>query len=450
MQVIEKPSGVTPLVAGAPTAVPSTASPDFWTELGPLPAEAPGSLAIGQSVTSALLALRMNQMRAFLTALGIIIGVAAVITMVSLGAGASASIQQRLAGLGTNLLTIQPGSAGPPGQARGGAGSLQSLTEEDVVAIQDEVPGLAAVSPGVEAGGIQVVAGNQNWSTTVQAGYPALLSIQSWSIASGAAYGDQDEASSALVCDIGSTVATNLFGTTNPIGQQIMVRDVPFTVEGVLATKGSGGFRDEDDVILMPYTTAQIRLFGQTHLNAIYVQVANASQITAVQTQLESLLRAQHHLTTATQTDDFRIFNNEQMVQTAQSTTQTLTFLLGGVAAVSLLVGGIGIMNIMLVSVTERTREIGIRLAVGARQGNILTQFLIEAIILSVVGGMIGIGVGVLGSTILSRLAGWTTLVTLPAVLVAFGFAAGVGVFFGYYPARRASQLNPIDALHYE
>jgi len=435
---------------GVSPTTPGVSAPDYWTELGPLSSETSGSMAIGQSIASAFEALRMNKLRAFLTALGIIIGVSAVIVMVSLGSGASASIQQRLSGLGTNLLTIQPGSAGPPGQASGGAGSQPTLSEADVVAIQQGIPGLSAVTPILQTSNVQVIAGNQNWSTTVQAGYASIFSIQSWTIASGAAFDNQDEANSALVCDIGKTVATNLFGTTNPVGQQIMVRNVPFTIKGVLASKGSSGFRDEDDVILIPFSTAQIRLFGQTHVNTIYVQVADASQITTVQSELESLLRLQHHLLLASQTDDFRIMNNQQIVQTVQATTQTLTYLLGGIAAVSLVVGGIGIMNIMLVSVTERTREIGIRLAVGARQGNILTQFLIEAVILSVVGGIIGMMLGILGSVILSRLAGWSTLITLPAVLISFGFAALVGIFFGYYPARRASRLDPIDALHYE
>ena len=436
----------------ATIAVPAVQGPgpDYWTELGPLSQGVTGSMAIGQSVTTALEALRMNKMRSFLTALGIIIGVSAVIVMVSLGSGASAAIQARLSGLGTNLLTISPGSAGPPGQASGGAGSNQTLTEADVEAIQQDVAGLSAISPSVQGGNIQVIAGSQNWNTSVQAGYPSLLTIQSWTIASGAAFDAQDEANSALVCDIGKTVATNLFGTANPVGQEIMVRNVPFTVKGVLASKGSSGFRDEDDIILVPYSTAQVRLFGQARLNTIYVQVADASQIPTVQTALETLLRAQHHLTSSSQNDDFRILNNQQIVQTVQSTTQTLTFLLGGVAAVSLIVGGIGIMNIMLVSVTERTREIGIRLAVGARQSNILTQFLIEAVTLSIVGGIIGILMGVMGSAGLSRLGGWDTLVTLPSVLTSFGFAAAVGIFFGFYPARRASRLDPIEALHYE
>ncbi len=447
--VVERDRGTALEQSVAVVTAPGS-GPDYWTELGPLSEEATGSMAIGQSVSTALEALRMNKMRSFLTALGIIIGVGAVIIMVSLGSGASAAIQSQLSGLGTNLLTVMPGSAGPPGQASAGAGSSQSLTEADVEAIQQNVAGLSAVSPSLQAGNVQVVAGDQNWNTSVQAGYPSIFAIQSWSIASGAAFDDQDEATSALVCDVGKTVATNLFGTANPVGQQIMVRNVQLTVKGVLASKGSSGFRDEDDIILIPFSTAQVRLFGQARLNTIYVQVADPSRIPTVQAALETVLRAQHHLTTASQTDDFRVFNNQQIVQTVQSATQTLTFLLGGVAAISLIVGGIGIMNIMLVSVTERTREIGIRLAVGARQSNILTQFLIEAVALSIVGGIIGILVGMIGSAILSRLGGLPTQITLPAVLTSFGFAAAVGIFFGFYPARRASRLDPIEALHYE
>lgn len=447
MKVIEKSPDVDEhqVAVTSPSTAPAA---NLWADLGPLAETASGSMAIGQSIASAVDALRMNKLRSFLTALGIIIGVAAVIVMVSLGAGASASIQQRLAGLGTNLLTISPGSANQRGVA-GGGGSLQSLTPGDVQAIQEQITGIAALSPSLQGGNVQVVAGSQNWNTTVQAGYPSLLTIQSWSIAEGAAFDDTDEATGALVCDIGQTVATNLFGTANPVGQRIMVRNVPLVVKGVLASKGSNGFRDEDDIILMPFSTAQVRLFGATSVNSIFVQVADASQMTTVQTAIEDLLRTRHHLT-ASQQDDFRIQNNQQILQTVQSTTQALTFLLGGVAAVSLVVGGIGIMNIMLVSVTERTREIGIRLAIGARKNNILSQFLIEAVILSIGGGAIGILIGAVGADILSHLGGWPTLITLPAVLTSFGFAVLVGIFFGYYPARRASQMDPIVALHYE
>jgi putative ABC transport system permease protein len=270
--------------------------------------------------------------------------------------------------------------------------------------------------------------------------------MQSYAIASGAAYDDTDETSSALVVDIGQTVATNLFGTNDPVGQRILIKNVPFTVKGVLASKGSNGFRDQDDIILMPYSTAQIRIFHQSYVNDVYVQVADGADATAVIQQITDLLRTRHHILTG-KTDDFRVFNNAQVVQTAEQTNATLTYLLAGVAAVSLIVGGIGIMNIMLVSVTERTREIGIRMAIGARPGNILTQFLIEAVLLSVTGGLVGVALGMGGSFLLGKVAGWSMLVTPSAIGMSFGFAAAVGVFFGYYPARRAARLDPIVAL---
>ena len=416
--------------------------------LGPLPEEATGSMAIGQSIGSALEALQTNKLRSFLTMLGIIIGVGAVIVMVALGAGARASVEQRLARLGTNLLTIFPGS-GFEGGVRAGTGSLPSLNELDLLAIQRQIAGISAVSPNLEAGNVQVVAGNQNWSTRVQANYPSIFHMQDWQIAEGAAYNEQDEASAALVCDIGQTVASNLFGSADPVGQHILIRNVPFTVKGVLVSKGSNGFRDQDDIILMPYSTAQIRLFHQSYVSAIYVQVAQGRDMNSVLQEITSLLRTRHHIR-AGQPDDFRVFNNQQIVQTAQQTSNTLTYLLAGVAAVSLIVGGIGIMNIMLVSVTERTREIGIRMAVGARKSNILSQFLVEAVILSVAGGILGIIIGIGGSMALSALAGWSTVVTFEAIVLSFGFAALVGVFFGFYPARTASRLDPIEALRYE
>ena len=417
--------------------------------LGPLPAEATGSMAVAQSLASALEALGANKLRAFLTALGIIIGVGAVIVMVALGEGASAQVQQRLARLGTNLLTIQPGSAGGPGGVRTGAGGLPTLTDQDAQAILKQIPGVVAVSSNLQAGNVQVVAGSQNWSTRIQANGPAIFSIQDWEIAQGQAFDQTDEDSSALVADIGQTVATNLFPNGDAVGQRIMIRNVPFTVKGVLASKGSNGFFDQDDIILIPYSTAQLRIFHQTFVNAVYVQAADGQDMTQLQTAIEDLLRTRHHLT-GTRPNDFRVQNNNQIIQTVQQTSDTMTYLLAGVAAVSLLVGGIGIMNIMLVSVTERTREIGIRMAVGARSGNILSQFLIEAILLSAVGGVIGVLLGAGASYGLSKLAGWDTLITPQSVILAFGFAAMVGVFFGYYPARKASQLDPIEALRYE
>jgi putative ABC transport system permease protein len=305
------------------------------------------------------------------------------------------------------------------------------------------------VSPSIDSNGIQVVANNQNWSTSVQASYPSIFAMQSWTLASGSAFTEADQTNSALVADIGQTVATNLFGTTNPVGQKIMIRNVPFVVKGVLASKGSSGLRDQDDIILVPFSTAQLRLFHQTNVNDIYVQFAAGQDSTALTAQITSLLKTLHHIGVG-KTNDFRVFNNAQLVATATQTDATLTYLLAGVAAVSLVVGGIGIMNIMLVSVTERTREIGIRMAIGARTGNILSQFLIEATLLSAAGGLVGIGLGVGGSYALGKLASWTMLVTPFPVAASFGFAALIGIFFGFYPAQKASQLNPIEALRSE
>jgi putative ABC transport system permease protein len=318
--------------------------------------------------------------------------------------------------------------------------------EADAVAIQKQIPGLVAVSPNLDSNGIQVVANGSNWSTTIQAGYPNIFTIQAYTFASGSGFTDADEASTASVADIGQTVATNLFGTSTPIGQKILVRNVPFVVKGLLTSKGSSGGRDQDDLIIVPYSTAQLRLFNQTNVNDIYVQFAPGQNSTVLTAQITTLLATRHHIA-AGKTNDFRVFNNAQLVATASQTDATLTYLLAAVAAVSLVVGGIGIMNIMLVSVTGRTREIGIRMAIGARTGNILSQFLIEATLLSAAGGLLGVALGVGGSYALGKLAGWTMLVTPAPVAVSFGFAALIGIFFGFYPAHKASQLNPIDAL---
>jgi putative ABC transport system permease protein len=429
-------------------AAPPSEGKSWETILGPLPADVSGSIAISQSIGSALESLQANKLRSFLTMLGIIIGVGAVIVMVGLGVGAQVAVQKQLARLGTNLLTITPGG-GNGGGVRTGNGTLPTLNDLDVQAIQKQIPGIAAISPNLDSGGIQVIAGNQNWNTSVQANYPSIFTIQDWTIQSGAAFDDTDEASQATVIVIGSTVATNLFGTSDPIGQRVLIRGTPFTVKGVLVTKGSNGFRDQDDIILLPYSTAQIRLFQRAYVNDVYVQVADTNTIADIQAQITSLLETRHRIQPG-KADDFRVQNNNQIIQTVQGTSDTMTLLLGGVAAVSLIVGGIGIMNIMLVSVTERTREIGIRLAIGARKSNILSQFLIEAIVLSALGGVLGILVGFGSSTGLATFAGWSTVVTLPSVVLSFGFAALIGIFFGYYPARKASQLDPIEALRYE
>ena len=407
-------------------------------------------MGIGQSLATALEALNANKLRSLLTMLGIIIGVGAVIIMISLGRGASANVAQRLQGLGTNLLTITPGSARNFGVVRTGSGSAPTLNEGDAKAIQSEVSGLNGVSPVLNVG-VQAIGTSSNWSTRSQGVYSDYLGIQNWQIEEGATFTDQDEQQGRSVAVIGQVPLENLFGNGNPasadptaaIGQTIRLNKVPFQIVGVLASKS----QEQDDVILIPFSTANRRLNNQTFVGQIVVQVADAKQMDAVTAEISDLLRQRHRVKTQ---DDFTVRNLNSIVQTAQGVTQTLTLLLSGVAAVSLLVGGIGIMNIMLVSVTERTREIGIRSAIGARGKDILSQFLIEAVSLSTAGGLIGIVLGVLGSFAVARLAKWNTVIAPESIVLAFVFAAAVGIFFGYYPARKASQLDPIEALRYE
>jgi len=421
---------------------------DAFELLAHVPPSGQSRLRFLQAVPSAAAALRANTGRSILTTLGIIIGVAAVIAIVALGQGASASVSSQLAGLGTNLLTIMPGSTASGG-ARTGAGTSTSLKASDAEAIAQSVQGLSGVSP-VASGTAQVIYGSQNWSTRVQAVTPEFLPMNDWKLAQGAAFTAQDNTNSNNVAVIGTTVASNLFPNgQSPIGQLIRIRNVPFTVVGVLESKGSTGFGDQDDTIMIPFQTGQVRLFGTTSINQIVVQVADSSQISSVTTAMTQLLRQRHQLATG-QADDFSIRNNADILTRASSVTETLTLLLGGVAAVSLVVGGIGIMNIMLVSVTERTREIGIRLAIGAQPGDVLTQFLVEAVILSLVGGVIGILIGSAVALLLPSIAGWTTVLPWNAIVLAFGVSATIGMFFGIYPARKASQLDPIVALRYE
>jgi putative ABC transport system permease protein len=395
---------------------------------------------------SAVAALASNKLRSALNMIGIMIGVGAVIVTISLGQGAKADVQARLANLGTNLLSISPGS-GNQGGVRAGNGSLPTLTEADAKAILASVSGVSAVSPNLD-GNTQVVYNGQNWATQWQGVYPDFLPMQNYTIASGASFTQQDEDTAATVCVVGQTVVDNLFSGQSPIGLTIRIRNVPFTIVGVLTPKGSNGFRDQDDLVLMPFSTAKSRLSNQTWVNDVYVQVADASQMQTVQDDITTLLHQRHKLRTST--DDFRVRNNNQIQQTASATTNTMTYLLAGVAAVSLLVGGIGIMNTMLTSVIERTREIGIRMAIGARRRVILLQFLVEAITLSMVGGFIGAALGMTSARIMTSLAGWTTLVTPTSIMLAVGFSALVGIIFGYYPARSASRLDPIVALRHE
>ncbi|MDE3074311.1 MAG: ABC transporter permease [Chloroflexota bacterium] len=409
-------------------------------------------MGLGQSIITAFEAIAANRLRSLLTALGIIIGVGAVIVMVALGNGASASVAQRLQGLGTNMLTVFPGGARGPGFVSAGAGSQPTLTEADATAIADQVGGLSGVSP-VLSGSVRAVSGSSNWSTRAQGVYPSYQAIENWTVSAGSGLSEQDEQSTNRVAVVGQTVIDNLFGNGNTgsgdpasaVGQAIRLNNVPFTIQGVLASKG----QDQDDTILVPFGTAHLRLFPLTFVNQIVIQVQDGSQMDNTQAEITALLEQRHNITGSKQ-DDFAVRNLNSIVQTAQGVTQTMTMLLSGMAAVSLVVGGIGIMNIMLVSVTERTREIGIRSAIGARRRDILNQFLIEALTLSAAGGVIGIVLGAVGSYGLSRFAGWTTVISPASVLMAFGFAALVGIFFGYYPARKASQLDPIQALRHE
>jgi putative ABC transport system permease protein len=421
---------------------------DPFAILAEQPAKGSSRMRVLQTIPSALAALRANKGRSILTTLGIIIGVAAVIAIVALGEGASASVSTQLAGLGTNLLTIMPGSSSSGG-ARSGAGSATSLKVADAEAIQQKIGGLSGSSP-VMQGNAQLIAGGQNWSTRVQAVLPEYLTINDWKIAEGSVFTEADNTSSANVVVLGQTVATSLFPNgQSPIGQLIRIRNVPFTVIGVLASKGSSGFGDQDDTAMIPFQTGQVRLFGATSINQIVVQVADSSQISNVETEIEQLMRQRHQLATTT-ADDFTIRNNTDIISRVSSVSDTMTLLLGGVAAVSLVVGGIGIMNIMLVSVTERTREIGIRLAIGAQPKDVLLQFLVEAVVLSVLGGVIGILVGSAVAVLMPYIAGWTTVLPWNAIVLSFGVSAAIGMFFGIYPARKASQLDPIVALRYE
>jgi len=421
---------------------------DLFAELAQAPSTGRANMRILQTVPSALGALRANKGRSVLTTLGIIIGVAAVIAIVALGQGASASVSSQLQGLGTNLLTIMPGSSSSFG-ARAGAGSATSLKPADAEAISQKIQGLSGSSP-VVSGSAQLIAGSQNWSTRVQGVLPDYLTINDWKLASGAPFTADDNTQSRNVAVIGQTVATNLFPNgASPIGQLVRIRNVPFTIVGVLASKGSSGFGDQDDTVMIPFQTGQVRLFGASAINQIVVQVADAPQISTVSEEITQLLRQRHQLS-STAGDDFTIRNNSDIISRVSSVSDTMTMLLGGVAAVSLVVGGIGIMNIMLVSVTERTREIGIRLAIGAQPRDVLAQFLVEAVVLSVLGGVIGIFVGATVAVLMPYVAGWTTVLPWNAILLSFGVSAAIGMFFGIYPARKASQLDPIVALRYE
>ena len=404
-------------------------------------------MRIGSTVTVSLRALRRNTMRSILTALGIIIGVGAVIAMVSIGNGAKSTVEAQIASLGQNVLLIFSGSFNQGG-ARSGAFGAGTLTPDDAEAIARELPNIAGVSPEVRSGA-QVLANGLNWSTTVFGEGADYLSIRQWPLSAGAMFTEQDVRSVGKVAIIGQTIVKQLFPDDDPIGQTIRIRNQPFRVIGVLQAKGlSVQGSDQDDVLVIPYTSAMKRVTKQNTLRSINVQAATPDTIDEVQADITALLRQRHR--TTEQTDDFTVRNQQEIAAAATATSQTLTLLLAAIAGVSLVVGGIGIMNIMLVSVTERTREIGIRMAVGAHGSDVLLQFLIEAVILSSMGGFLGILLGVGSSQLISKINNWPVLVSTSSVIGAFVFSAAVGMFFGFYPARKAAQLDPIDALRYE
>jgi putative ABC transport system permease protein len=396
-------------------------------------------------------ALWVNKMRSALTMLGIIIGVGAVIAMLAVGTGASKQIQQQISTLGSNLIMVVPGATSAGG-VRMGAGTQSTLTMGDADAILKECPAVADVAP-VLSGVAQVVYGNQNWSTAVTGTTPGMLTVRDWQLSAGRPFTEQDVKSSTKVCLLGQTVVDKLFGGLDPVGQIVRIKKIPFKVIGILEAKGQDPRgHDQDDAIYVPVTTAQKKLFGTSFpgmIRMIMVKAKSAEDLDSAERQINELLRQRHRIGQK-QENDFTVRNLTQMMQAAEQSASVMTMLLGAIASVSLLVGGIGIMNIMLVSVTERTREIGIRMAVGAKTWDIRLQFIIEALTLSFIGGVIGIIAGISTSRIIAELAGWTTLVSPLSILLAFGFSGLVGISFGFYPAYKASLLDPIEALRYE
>ncbi len=389
-----------------------------------------------------------NKMRTLLTMLGIIIGVAAVIVMVAVGAGAQHQIEQQIQNLGTNMLVITPGAAEQGGVSQG-AQTFTRLTVDDADMIRGQGFLVAGVSPVVMTFG-QVVGGAGNWHTLIMGVSADYQTIRDWPVTDGRFFDVADVRAMRKDVLLGSTVAKNLFPNGDAVGRQIRIRNVPVTVIGVLAAKGqTPDGHDQDDAILAPYTTIQTRLSGRMFIPQILASTFSPGDVPSAQQEIREILRDAHGLA-GNQPDDFTIRNQDQISEAAQGTTHVMTLLLAAIASISLLVGGIGIMNIMLVSVTERTREVGLRLAMGARGSDVLTQFLVESVVMSVLGGLIGLGLGVAGSTILGHVTGWSTLISIPTVALALGFSGAVGIFFGFYPARRAAALDPIEALRYE
>ena len=403
------------------------------------------------SLLIALRALRVNKTRSALTMLGIIIGVSGVIAMIAVGSGAKAQVTAHIASIGSNLIIVRSGSS-TSGGLRMGSGTVPTLTVEDSEAILNEVPSVNLVAP--ELSGIaQVVHGNQNWSTSISGTVPEMLAIRNWPVVSGRPFTQQDVNGVTKVCLLGWTVMENLFEGSNPIGQIVRIKNMPFTVIGVLSYKGqSGPGHVHDDTIIVPLTTAQKRLFGMQFpgmVQGISIQVRDMELIKEAEFQINALLRQRHRIP-PNEDNDFTVRNLTEVMAVAEESADVMSLLLGAIASISLIVGGIGIMNIMLVSVTERTREIGIRIAVGAKSRDILLQFLIESLVLSLIGGGLGIAIGIVGTYALSIFTQWPTVISIRAVLLSLLFSASVGVFFGFYPARKASLLNPIEALRFE
>ncbi len=403
------------------------------------------------TIRISLRALRANKMRSGLTMLGIVIGVGAVIAMLAIGAGARERVSEEIDSMGSNLLIVFSGSTSSGG-ARMGAGSDPTITLQDAEAIKRECPAVFDVGPS-HSGTAQIVYGNQNWSTIVIGTTPSLLDIREWQIAEGRPLTEQDDRSISKVCVLGKSVVDNLFGGIDPVGKVVRIKKVPFTVIGVLGSKGQTMMgQDQDDIIYVPISTAQKKLFRPAFpgmIQFMMIKARSVEELDSAEQQINDLLRQRHRIGPLQQ-DDFTVKNLTQMMQTAVNIARIMTLLLGAIASISLLVGGIGIMNIMLVSVTERTREIGIRIAVGAKTWDIRLQFIIEAVTLSLIGGGIGIFFGQAGSIAVANIAGLPVIISPLSIALAFGFSAAVGVFFGFYPAYKASLLNPIDALRYE
>ncbi|MBQ7478516.1 MAG: ABC transporter permease [Selenomonadaceae bacterium] len=405
-------------------------------------------MLFSESFQMAITALMANKLRSLLTMLGIIIGVGAVIAMVSVGMGVRSNVQTSIASLGSNMLIISPGSSNRGGP-RGAAGSMTTLKYDDAVAVKNKIKNIDYVSPTVSSS-YQVVNGNQNWKSTVYGVTPEFMAIRSLEVSTGSFVSKNDLDKRQRVAVLGSTVVGNLFGTENPVGKNIRVNNQPFKVIGVLQSKGQSSMgQDQDDVVYIPLTTAQERMQGITYVQSINVQVSDSTKMDQVQEEIETLLRQRHHITTGKE-DDFNVRNLTSIMETMTQTTTMITILLGSIAGISLVVGGIGIMNIMMVSVTERTREIGIRKALGATFFNIMTQFLIESVVIGVIGGLIGIGLGCAISKAIAQFGGFNTVITVLPILVSFVFSVGIGLFFGIYPARKAAKLDPIEALRYE